>query len=179
MGPGSGLSCAIRLNSVLTGEQKALYQNRDEIEKILNEFRVIAMVGLSADPQKASSFVANYLLNAGYTVVPVNPKADVILGQKVYRTLEEIPFAVDLVDVFRPAAECDALVEEAILVKARGFWQQLRIINLEAAERARTAGLLSVVDLCVKMEHGRYNGGLHEAGMNTEIISARRVHRFY
>jgi uncharacterized protein len=179
MGPGSGLSCAIRLNSVLTEEQKALYQNRDEIEKVLNEFRVIAMVGLSADPQKASSFVANYLLKAGYKVVPVNPKADVILGQKVYRSLKEIPFAVDLVDIFRPAAECDALVEEAIAVKARGFWQQLRIINLKAAERARAAGLISVVDLCVKMEHGRYNGGLHEAGMNTELISARRVHRVY
>lgn len=146
---------------------------------MLNEFRVIAMVGLSADPQKASSFVAGYLLHAGYKVVPVNPKADVILGQQVYRTLSEIPFAVDLVDVFRPAAECDALVEEAIRINARGFWQQLRIINLKAAERALAAGLISVVDLCVKMEHGRYSGGLHEAGMNTELVSARRVHRLY
>jgi len=146
---------------------------------VLNEFRVIAMVGLSADPQKASSFVAGYLLHAGYKVVPVNPKADVILGQQVYRTLSEIPFAVDLVDVFRPAAECDALVEEAIRINARGFWQQLRIINLKAAERALAAGLISVVDLCVKMEHGRYSGGLHEAGMNTERVSARRVHRLY
>ncbi|HYW86006.1 MAG TPA: CoA-binding protein, partial [Spirochaetia bacterium] len=130
-------------------------------------------------PQKASSFVAGYLLHAGYKVVPVNPKADVILGQQVYRTLSEIPFAVDLVDVFRPAAECDALVEEAIRINARGFWQQLRIINLKAAERALAAGLISVVDLCVKMEHGRYSGGLHEAGMNTERVSARRVHRLY
>lgn len=146
---------------------------------MLNEFRVIAMVGLSADPQKASSFVAGYLLHAGYKVVPVNPKADVILGQQVYRTLSEIPFAVDLVDVFRPATECDALVEEAIRINARGFWQQLRIINLKAAERALAAGLISVVDLCVKMEHGRYSGGLHEAGMNTERVSARRVHRLY
>jgi uncharacterized protein len=179
MGPGSGLSCVVRLNSALTTEQKALYQNRDVIERVLNEFRVIAIVGLSADPQKASSFVAGYLQHAGFRVVPVNPKADVILGQKVYRTLSEIPFAVDLVDVFRPAAECDALVEEAIGINARGFWQQLRIINLKAAERARAAGLISVVDLCVKMEHGRYSGGLHEAGMNTELVSARRVHRLY
>jgi predicted CoA-binding protein len=163
----------------LTEEQKALYQDRDSIERILNKFRVIAIVGLSADPQKASSFVAGYLLHAGYTVVPINPKADVILGQKVYRSLKDVQFAIDVVDIFRPAAECDALVEEAIAAKARAFWQQLRIANIHAAERARGAGLLSVVDLCVKMEHGRYNGGLHEAGMNTELISARRVHREY
>ncbi len=177
MGLGSGISCAVRLNSALTEDQKALYQDRAAVERVLNEFRVIAMVGLSADPQKASSFVAGYLLNAGYKIVPVNPRADTILGQKVYRSLSEIPFAVDLVDVFRPAAECDALVEEAIAIRARGFWQQLRLINLAAADRAHTAGLVSIVDLCVKMEHGRYSGGLHEAGMNTEIISARRVHR--
>jgi predicted CoA-binding protein len=179
MGLGSGLSCSVRLNSVLTGEQKALFQNRRDIERVLNEFRVIAMVGLSADPQKASSFVAGYLLNAGYKVVPVNPNHDVILGQKVYRTLSDIPLPVDLVDVFRPAGDCEALVEEAIRINARGFWQQLRIINLKAAERALAAGLISVVDLCVKMEHGRYSGGLHEAGMNTELLSARRVHRLY
>jgi len=179
MGPGSGLSCAIRLNSVLTEEQKELYQNRQDMENVLDDLRVIAMVGLSADPQKASSFVAGYLLRAGYRVVPVNPKADVILGQKVFRTLTEIPFPVDVVDVFRPAEECASLVEQAIAVRARAFWQQLRIINLAAAERARTAGLISVVDACMKMEHGRYHGGLHEAGMNTELISARRVHRWY
>ncbi|HEY9595234.1 MAG TPA: CoA-binding protein [Spirochaetia bacterium] len=179
MGPGSGLSCAIRLNSALTEEQKALYQNRADIERVLFDMRTIAMVGLSADPQKASSFVANYLLNAGYTVVPINPKADTILGQKVYRSLKDVPFAVDVVDVFRPAAECDALVEDAIAIGAKAFWQQLRIVNLAAAERARKAGLISIVDLCMKMEHGRYNGGLHEAGMNTELISARRTHRRY
>ena len=89
MGPGSSLSCNIRLNSALTEEQKALYQDREGIEKVLNEFRVIAMVGLSADPQKASSFVANYLLNAGYTVVPVNPRADVILGHVLLLALVE------------------------------------------------------------------------------------------
>jgi uncharacterized protein len=179
MGPGSGLSCAVRLNTALTDEQRALYQDRQDIERVLDEHRVIAMVGLSADPQKASSFVASYLLNAGYRVVPVNPKADQILGQKVFRTLAEIPFPVDVVDVFRPAAECDALVEAAIAIHARAFWQQLRIVNLAAAARARSAGLISVVDLCLKMEHGRYHGGLHEAGMNTELISARRVHRRY
>jgi uncharacterized protein len=179
MGPGSGLSCAIRLNSVLTEEQKDLYQNRRDIEHVLFDLHTVAMVGLSADPQKASSFVAGYLLNAGWRVVPINPKAETILGQKVYRSLRDVPFAVDVVDVFRPAAECGALAEEAIGIGAQAFWQQLRIVNIPAAERARAAGLISIVDLCMKMEHGRYNGGLHEAGMNTELISARRVHRRY
>ncbi|HUI72512.1 MAG TPA: CoA-binding protein [Spirochaetia bacterium] len=179
MGLGSGFVSAIRLNSVLDEAQKALYQNPDDIARVLNEFRTIAIVGLSADSQKASYFVASYLKTAGYQIVPVNPKADEILGKKVYRSLADIPFPVDLVDVFRPAAECTGLVEQAIAIKAKGFWQQLRIINLAAAERARAAGLTSIVDRCVKMEHGRYSGGLHEAGMNSELISARRTHRFY
>jgi uncharacterized protein len=179
MGLGSGISGAIRLNSVLTAEQKKLYQNPDDIMRTLNEFRTVAIVGLSSDDQKASFFVASYLTSAGYEIVPVNPRADSILGKKVYRSLRDIPFPIDLVDVFRPAAECTELVEQAIAIQARGFWQQLRIINLAAAERARSAGLIAVVDMCVKMEHGRYSGGLHEAGMNSELISARRVHRFY
>ena len=179
MGLGSGISGAVRLNSALTPEQKELYQNPDDIRRVLNEFRKIAIVGLSSDDQKASYFVASYLGSAGYEIVPVNPRADTILGKEVYRSLADIPFPVDLVDVFRPAAECTALVEEAIAIKAKGFWQQLRIINLPAAERARSAGLIAVVDMCVKMEHGRYSGGLHEAGMNSELISARRFHRFY
>lgn len=178
MGLGSGLSCAVRLNSVLTAEQRERFQNREEIVRALNEFRTIAMVGLSADTQKSSYFVASYLKSAGYKVVPVNPKADIILGQKVYRTLADIPFPVDLVDIFRPAQECEALAAEAIAIGAKGFWQQLRITNLAAAELAKKAGLVSVVDLCFKMEHGRYSGGLHEAGMNTEVLSARRTHRF-
>ena len=179
MGLGSGISCAIRLNTVLSDAQKALYQDPETIKKVLNEFRTIAVVGLSADSQKASYFVASYLKAAGYTIVPINPKADFILGQKVYRSLSEVPFPIDLVDVFRPAHEVDAIAQEAIAIHARGLWQQLRINNLAAAETARQAGLVSIVDLCVKMEHGRYSGGLHEAGMNTELLSSRRTHRYY
>ena len=177
MGLGSSPACAIRLNSVLTGPQKALYQNRSSITHVLNESRVIAIVGLSADTQKASYFVANYLQTAGYRIVPVNPKADFILGEPVFRKLRDIPFPVDVVDIFRPAPECGQLVEEAIAIGAKAFWQQLRIINLSAAARAREAGLHSIADLCMKMEHGRYAGGLHESGMNTELLSARRTHR--
>lgn len=178
MGSGSGISCAINLNSELTKEQKELYQNPVDIQRILNECKTIAIVGMSSDKQKASYFVASYMRSAGYRIIPVNPRSDYILGEKCYPNLKSIPEHVDLVDIFRPAYDCPSIVEDAITIKAKAVWLQLRIINEEAAERARKAGLLVAMDCCVKMEHGRYCGGLHEAGMNTEIISAQRVHRF-
>ncbi|SDM30185.1 hypothetical protein SAMN04488502_103200 [Dendrosporobacter quercicolus] len=178
MGSGSGVSNPSVMNSLLTGEQQALYQKSDVIQKILYHSRTIAIVGLSTERQKASYFVATYLRSAGYRVIPVNPRAETILGERCYPNLASIPEPVDLVDIFRPAADCLPIVEDAIACQAKAVWLQLKIVNQEAAERARQAGLLTVMDLCVKMEHGRYSGGLHEAGMNTGIISARRVHRY-
>ena len=178
MGSGPSLSCAIRLNTTLTDAQKVLYQDQDAIRTILNTHRRIAIVGLSTDRQKASYFVASYLKYAGWDVVPVNPKATEILGLKAYPDLKSIPGKVDLVDIFRPAADVGPIVDDAIAIGAKAVWQQLRVINLPAAEKAHLAGLLSIVDLCVKMEHGRYAGGLHEAGMNTELVTARREHRY-
>jgi predicted CoA-binding protein len=175
---GTGVSCAVNLNTALTDEQRAVYQDREAVRTILNGTRRVAIVGLSTDHQKASYFVGSYLKSAGWEVIPVNPKADTILGLKAYPDLKSIPGAVDLVDIFRPAADVGPIVDDAIAIGAKAVWQQLRIVNLEAAEKARQAGLLSVVDLCVKMEHGRYGGGLHEAGMNTELVHARRDHRF-
>lgn len=177
MGLGTGVSCSINLNSSLTAGQKKLYQNPETVRKILNESKTIAIVGLSTEQQKASYFVATYLRSAGYRIIPVNPKASAILGEKCYPDLASIPEHIDLVDIFRPAADCLKIVEEAIACKAGAVWLQLRIINTEAAELALKAGLPTVMDLCVKMEHGRYCGGLHEAGMNTEIISAKRTRR--
>ena len=178
MGSGSGISSSVVMNSSLTAEQQTHYQNPDTIQKILYHSRTIAIVGLSAERQKASYFVGSYLRSAGYRIIPVNPRAETILGEKCSPNLSSIPEPVDLVDIFRPAAACLPIVEEAIACKAKAVWLQLKIINEEAAALARQAGLLAVMDLCVKMEHGRYSGGLHEAGMNTGLISARRVHRF-
>ena len=178
MGFGTSLTENINLNSSLSLEQQEVYQNPEVIKKILYHTRTIAMVGLSTERQKASYFVATYLRSAGYRIIPVNPRADRILGEKCYPNLSSIPEPVDLVDIFRPAEACLPSVKEAIASKAAAVWLQLKIINQEAAELARKNGLLTVMDLCVKMEHGRYSGGLHEAGMNTQIISARRVHRF-
>jgi predicted CoA-binding protein len=145
------------------------------IARILREARVVAIVGLSADPQKASHFVATYLLRAGYRVIPVSPKGGVILGQPVVSSLADIDVPVDVVDVFRPAKDCPAVVEQAISVGARAVWIQLGIVSPEAAERAASAGLAVVMDRCIKMEHGRLSGGLHHAGMNTGVISARKA----
>jgi predicted CoA-binding protein len=175
MGPGPGIACAVTLNSALTPEEQGLYQDPLVIQRLLRDTRTIAIVGLSTDPQRASWFVASYLKREGYRVIPVNPKADRIVGEKAYPDLASIPEKVDLVDVFRPAAECLAVAEQAVAIKAGALWLQLRLVNLEAARLASRGGLAVVIDRCVKMEHGRYSGRLHWGGMNTEIISARKA----
>jgi predicted CoA-binding protein len=182
MGSRPGAACAVTLNTSLTPEQRALYQDVGQINALLDGAKTIAVVGLSSDRQKASFFVAGYLQDEGYRVIPVNPKGGEILGEKVYPDLAGIPFPIDLVDIFRPPGEIDAIVDQAIARKEKGLdapaiWMQLRLVNLRAAERARAAGLTVIVDKCVKMEHGRYGGTLHFAGMNTEIISAKKRKR--
>jgi predicted CoA-binding protein len=175
MGPGPGVACAITLNSALTPEQQRLYQDPLVIQRLLRDTRTIAIVGLSSDPQRASWFVASYLKKEGYRIIPVNPKADQILGEKAYPDLASIPEPVDMVEVFRPAAECLAIARQAVAINAKALWLQLKLVNIEAAEYAARRGMTVVVDRCVKMEHGRYFGRLHWGGMNTEIISARKA----
>jgi len=164
----------IKLNTALDAQQRERYQNTKAIQALLREAKTIAIVGLSTEKTKASNMVASYLLDKGYEVIPVHPKAQEILGRKAYPSIADIPFPVDIVDVFRPAEEADAIVEQAIQNGARAVWLQLRIINFPAADRAIEAGMMAVMDKCIKMEHGRYGGMLHWAGMNTEVITARR-----
>jgi predicted CoA-binding protein len=114
----------------------------------------------------------------GYRIIPVNPRATEILGEKAYPDLLSIPEPVDMVDVFRSADECPAIAEQAVAIGAKGLWLQLRVISYEAAQIAEAGGLQVVMDRCVKMEHGRYNGSLHWVGMNTELITARKARRF-
>ncbi len=179
MGSGSSLVCDIRLNTVLSPELHATFQNPVLVRKILGETKTIAMVGLSNNPQRPSYFVASYLKHEGYRIIPVNPTADTILGERSYADLLSIEEPVDMVDIFRRPAECTEIVRQAIVIQAKSVWLQLRVVNLEAARLAEAAGLQVVMDRCVKMEHGRYNGSLHWVGMNTEIISARRARRFF
>ena len=162
------------MNAALDSSQRAKFQSSAQIQRLLRESRVVAVVGLSTDPTKASNMVASYLQDEGYKVVPIHPKASAILGETCYPDLASVPFPVDIVDVFRPASEVAAIVEQAIAHGAKAVWTQLRIIDLDASQRALDCGLVSIVDKCIKMEHGRFSGNLHLAGMNTEIVSAKR-----
>ena len=179
MGSGPGPACDLTLNSILSPALRARFQNQDLIRQALGQTRTIAMVGLSTNRQKASYFVGTYLKYMGYRIIPIHPKADAILGEKAYPSLLDVPEPVDLVDVFRPAAECPALARQAVEIGAKALWLQLRIVSEEAAEIAEGGGLNVVMDRCVKMEHGRYDGTMHWVGMNTGIISARRARRWF
>ena len=144
------------------------------LRRILKTSKVIAVVGLSGDWFRPSYFAAKYMLEHGYTVIPVNPGHDSILGQKSYRSLREIPFKVDIVDCFRKTEEIMPIAEDAIAIGAKVLWQQLGIANADAARKAEAAGLGAVMDRCVKIEHGRLFGGLNWCGVNTKVISAKR-----
>ena len=146
----------------------------NSLRRILREHKVIAVVGLSADWYRPSYFAAKYMMEHGYRVIPVNPKYPEILGQKCYRALEEIPEKVGIVDVFRKTADVLPVAESAIAIGARVLWQQLGVRNEAADAKARAAGLDSVMDRCVKIEHGRLFGGLNWVGVNTRVISAKR-----
>lgn len=131
----------------------------DEIKSILDEVKTIAVLGLSPDATKDSYRVAEYLKNSGYTIVPVYPKEETILGEKVYRSLAEIPFAVDMVNIFRKPDALDSIADACI---ERGdvkvFWAQKGIVNNEAAERARNAGMRVVQNHCSMVEHRLIHG---------------------
>jgi len=128
----------------------------EEIKGILENNRTIAVVGLSTDPDKDSYRVARYLQEHGYHIVPVNPKTDEILGQKCYPNLAEIPFSVDIVDVFRKIEAIPAIVDEAIAIGAKVVWMQLGLAENRSAHKAMTAGLQVVMNKCLKIEHSRY-----------------------
>jgi predicted CoA-binding protein len=146
----------------------------NSLRRILKESRVLAIVGLSASWHRPSYFAAKYMLEHGYRVIPVNPQYAQVLGQKCYASLRDIPEKVDLVDVFRKTADVMPVAEDAIAIGAKVLWQQLGVRNEEAAAKARAAGLQTVLDRCVKIEHGRLFGGLNWVGVNTRVISAKR-----
>jgi predicted CoA-binding protein len=128
--------------------------NKEEIKAMFDDTRTIAVLGLSPDESKASHRVAKYLKEAGFKIVPVYPKEDEILGEKVYRSLAEIPFPVDMVDIFRKPAALDPIADACI---ERGdvkyFWAQQGIVNNAAAEKAESAGMKVVQNHCTMVEH--------------------------
>jgi predicted CoA-binding protein len=147
----------------------------DKLRRILRGSRTIAVVGLSAQWHRPSYFAAKYLQEHGYRVIPVNPTYDTILGEKSYKRLADIPQKVDVVDCFRKSEEIPALAEEAIGIGAKVLWMQLGVHNAPARARAEAAGLEVVENRCMKIEHGRFFGGLGWAGVNTKVISAKRA----
>ncbi len=144
------------------------------LRRILRQCRTIAIVGLSADWHRPSNFVGKYLQQHGYRIVPVNPRYDSILGERCFAKLEDIPHPVDMVDVFRKTADVLPIARSAVAIGAKCLWQQIGVLNDEADALARAAGLDAVMDRCVKIEHARLFGGLHWAGVNTRVVSARR-----
>ena len=144
------------------------------LRRILAENKTIAVVGLSADWFRPSYFAAKYMQEHGYRVIPVNPKYPEILGEKSYASLKDIPVKVDIVDCFRKTADILPIAQDAIAIGAKVLWQQLGVKNEEADALARAAGLDSVMDRCVKIEHARLFGGLGWFGVNTRVISAKR-----
>jgi predicted CoA-binding protein len=127
----------------------------DPILEILEQFKTIAVVGLSSNPLRASFEVTQYMQSVGYKIIPVNPNETEVLGEKSYARLEDVPEKIEIVDVFRRAEDVPPVVESAIRVGAKVVWMQLGIENAEAAERARAAGLIVVEDACVLVEHRR------------------------
>ena len=144
------------------------------LRRILHDNRVIAVVGLSANWYRPSFFAAKYMMEHGYTIVPVNPAYQEVLGQKCYASLRDIPTKVDIVDCFRKTEEILPIAANAIAIGAKVLWQQLGVVNEEAARQAEAAGLDSVMNRCVKIEHARLLGALNWAGVNTGVISAKR-----
>jgi predicted CoA-binding protein len=124
-----------------------------EVTAILKNYRVVAVVGLSSDPGRASYQVAQYLQNHGYRIIPVNPGCQEVLGEKCYPGLKEIPFPVEVVDIFRKVEAIPGIVDEAIAVGAAAVWMQLGLEEVQAARKAREAGLKVVMNRCMKVEH--------------------------
>ncbi len=129
--------------------------SRETIERILEECRTIAVVGLSSSPSRASNGVAGYMQQQGYKVIPVNPNEAQVFDEKSYSTLSDVPDKVDLVDIFRRSDAAGEAVDEAIRIGAKAVWLQEGVIDHAAAQRALDAGLLVVMDRCWLKEHIR------------------------
>jgi predicted CoA-binding protein len=132
--------------------------NKQKIKELLEEAKVIAVVGHSDKPYRTSYQIAHFLRNAGYKVYPVNPTVSEIDGEKSYASLDEIPEPVDIVDVFRRAEHLPQVVEDSIRAKAKAVWGQLGVVDWEAGKKAEEAGMDVVMDLCIKIEHQRLLG---------------------
>ncbi|WP_426520066.1 CoA-binding protein [Diaminobutyricibacter sp. McL0618] len=178
----NGLSCSLPADSplakLLKSQRTWTGPDAKERLKILRAAKSVAIVGASPNPARSSYFVGTYLQQSSdYRVYFVNPNADEILGQKAYPDLASLPEVPDIVDVFRKGSDIPAVIDEVVAIGAPTIWVQLGIWNQEAAEYGESKGLTVVMDRCIKIEHARFNGGLHLLGFDTGQITARKTIR--
>jgi predicted CoA-binding protein len=152
------------------------YQDPHVILRTLRAARTVAIVGLSKDPLRPSNFIGFYLKRHGYRIVPVNPREPEILGEKSYPSLKDIPFRVDIVDVFRRPDAVPDIAREAVAIGAKALWLQFGVISPEGAKIASDGGLDVVMDRCMKVEHARHLGRMHWLGFNTGRVTSVREH---
>jgi len=178
----NGLTCEIPASSPLAKLLKSKRtwvgpSARDRLE-ILQKAKTVAIVGASPNPARSSYFVATYLQQSSdYELYFVNPNADEILGQKVYKSLADLPVVPDIVDVFRKGSDIPSVIDDVVAIGAKTIWVQLGIWNEEAAYYGEEKGLTVVMDRCLKVEHARFHGGLHLLGFDTGQITARKTLR--
>jgi uncharacterized protein len=178
----NGLTCEIPASSPLAKLLKSKRtwvgpSAKDRLE-ILQKAKTVAIVGASPNAARSSYFVATYLQQSSdYELFFINPNADEILGQKVYKSLADLPVVPDIVDVFRKGSDIPSVIDEVVAIGAKTIWVQLGIWNEEAAYYGEEKGLTVVMDRCIKIEHARFHGGLHLLGFDTGQITARKTLR--
>ena len=150
------------------------YQDPHVIVRALRAARTVAIVGLSKDPLRPSHFIGFYLQRHGYKIVPVNPREPEILGERSYPSLKDIPFPVDIVDVFRRPDAVPDIARDAVAIGAKVLWLQFGVISPEGAKIAADGGLDVIMDRCMKIEHARHLGRMHWLGFNTGRITSLR-----
>ncbi len=178
----NGLTCEVPASSplarLLRSQRTWVGPSARERLAILRNAKSIAIVGASPNSARSSFFVGTYLLQSSeYRVYFVNPNADEILGRKAYPDLGSLPEVPDIVDVFRKASDIPSVIDEVIAVGSPVVWVQLGIWNQDAALYGESKGLTVVMDRCIKIEHARFHGGLHLAGFDTGVITARKTVR--
>jgi predicted CoA-binding protein len=178
----NGLTCDIPSSSplakLLKSKRTWVGPSAKERLAILQKAKTVAIVGASPNAARSSYFVATYLQQSSdYELFFVNPNADEILGQRVYKSLADLPVVPDIVDVFRRGSDIPSVIDEVLAIGAKTVWVQLGIWNEEAAIYGESKGLTVVMDRCIKVEHARFHGGLHLLGFDTGQISSRKALR--
>ncbi|WP_173924568.1 CoA-binding protein [Agromyces sp. Marseille-P2726] len=178
----NGLSCELPASSplakLLKSQRTWIGPDAKQRQRILRDAKSVAIIGASPNPARSSYFVSTYLQQSSdFRLYFVNPNATEILGQPVYRSLADLPEVPDIVDVFRRASDIPSVIDEVVAIGAKTIWVQLGIWNEEAARSGEEQGLTVVMDRCIKVEHARFNGGLHLLGFDTGRITSRKTAR--